>query len=60
MCVWGGGEGVWAVPDSKKHSEKSLEGDGHYGLLSEFSSSDVLLVKAMITLHPTKYIHVLA
>ena len=31
----GGREGVWVVPDSEKHSEKSLEGDGHYGLLSE-------------------------
>ena len=36
MCVWGGGGyGVWVVPDSEKASKKSLEGDGHSGLLSE-------------------------
>ena len=32
MCVCGWGGGVWVVPE---HSEKSLEGDGHSGLLSE-------------------------
>ena len=48
------------MPDSEKghaeHSEKSLKGDGYSGLLAECFFIGVLLMKAIITLHPTKYI----
>ena len=52
MCVcWGGGGGVWVVPDSEKARATVILVCFH-----NVSSSGVLLMKAIITLHPTKYI----
>ena len=33
VCVWGGGGGMGCC--HAEHNEKSLEGDGHYGLFLE-------------------------
>ena len=59
MCVWGGG-GVWVVPDSEKATLSTVRNHWRATVIlvcfQNVSSSDVLLMKAIITLHPTKYI----
>ena len=58
----GGGErGGGVVPDSEKAMLSTVRNDSR-AMVDMFcfqndSSSDVLLMKAKITLHPTKYIH---
>ena len=54
---WGRGEGLGCALFSKGHaedSEKPIEGDGHYGLLSKCSSSDVKLMKAIKNVAPNE------
>ena len=58
MCV-GGGRGVWVVPDSEKATLSTVRNHLRATVIlvcfQNVSSSDVLLMKAIITLHPTKY-----
>ena len=56
--MWGGGE--WVVPDSEKATLSTVRNHVRATVIlacfQNVSSSDVLLMKAIITLHPTKYI----
>ena len=58
VCVCGGG--VLVVPDSEKATLSTMRNDSRATVImvcfQNVSSSDVLLMKAKITLHPTKYI----
>ena len=54
--VWGG-EGIWVVPDSEKAKLNTVRNHQRATVIivcfQNVSSSDVLLMKAIITLHPT-------
>ena len=64
MCAGGGGggggEGVWVVPNSEKATLSTGRNHKRATVImvcfQNVSSSDLLLMKAIITLHPTKYI----
>ena len=59
LCVCVGG-GVWVVPDSEKATLSTVRNHKRATVIlvcfQNVSSSDVLRMKAIITLHPTKYI----
>ena len=55
----GGGGGVWVVSDSEKARLSTVRNHLRTTVILDcfqnVSSSDVLFMKAIITLHPTKY-----
>ena len=54
------GGGIWVVPDSEKATLSTVRNDSRATVImvcfQNVSSSDVLLMKAKITMHQTKYI----